>query len=504
MDVSTFLKYASIILRESWQRKFLSVCVFFVVSTAVLLIGIVWPVKFEVSTTIFADNQNILKPLLQNQAAQSRIQDQSRIVRDVMHSPRILQKVVEQTMDVSEFESAQDMGAAINGIRNRLVIQGLGSSYIKISYTDNSPEQAYDVLNKVTDMFIRDSSEGQRSESREAFLFIDNQVKQYKEQLINAEENLKQFRSANFDGRDGDVDGSINRIRNEIDALKISIDEDLTKIRSLEGQLAKESEFSTQKFKADVYSDRLLELESRLNTMLLSYKENHPDVITLRYQIDDVKNAIREAKSDQSTKEEQDDVSLNPLYQELRSKLASSQVDLQAKRRRIDALNNLLENEYDRRKRIAERAAEEAELTRDYNVTKKIYEDMLERKEKARLSMTLNVEGQGVSYRVQEPAIFPLNPKGLTFIHFVLLGPFAGVGAVLGLFLAYILIDRRIRNPADLHQIEGVKTLAVVPHILTPVSQRLFRVDMFVFVLLALASLASYGFLAYAVKMGLI
>jgi len=503
MDVSTFLKYASIVLREAWQRKFLCVLIFFVSSMLVLVVGMFWPVKFEVSTTIFADNQNILKPLLEKQAAQGKVQDQSRIVRDVMHSPRILQKVVEQTMDMSEFESAQDMGAAINGIRSRLLIQGLGSSYIKVSYTDSEPEQAYDVINKVTDLFIQDSSEGQRSESREAFMFIDNQVRQYKEQLLLAEEKLKQFRSANFDGRDSDVDGSIARIRNEIESLKISIDEDKTKISALEKQLASESEFSNQKFKADVYSDRLMELESRLNTMLLSYRENHPDVVTLKYQIEDVKNTIMEAKND--TKRDQDeDLSLNPLYQELRSRLSNAQVEMGAKQRRLDALGGLLEKEYERRKRIAERAAEEAELTRDYNVTKNIYEDMLERKEKARLSMTLNIEGQGVSYRVQEPAIYPLNPKGLTFVHFVILGPIFGLCSIIGIFLAYIILDRRIRDPEALQAFDGVKTLAVIPHILTPLPRRIFKADMVMFVLFGIAVMACYVFVAYATKMGML
>src|SRR3989338_3413695 len=95
MDVSLLFRYIEVVLREAWQRKFLCLLGFAVASFAVLVVGMAWPSKFETSATIFADNQNILRPLLSNQAAQTNIQDQSRIVREKILSPSILTREVE-------------------------------------------------------------------------------------------------------------------------------------------------------------------------------------------------------------------------------------------------------------------------------------------------------------------------------------------------------------------------------------------------------------------------
>src|SRR5690606_35186351 len=87
----------------------------------------------------------------------------------------------------------------------------------------------------------------------------------------------------------------------------------------------------------------------------------------------------------------------NPLYEELRKQLQAADVDLRGQKRRMQSLIHLQEQEYERAKRVAANQAELSELTRDYNVTRDVYEEMLQRKESARLSMTLDIEGQGVS-----------------------------------------------------------------------------------------------------------
>ncbi|KZZ35758.1 XrtA system polysaccharide chain length determinant, partial [Oleiphilus sp. HI0086] len=490
-----------------WQRKFWCLLGFARISFTVLFVWMVVPSKFQTSATIFADNQNILKPLLDDQAAQSKVQNHTKIVKDTIHSPRILKQVVDNLYGVQGFESAEELGQAINSLREKVLIKGLGAGYIKISYSDTTAEESYRVINEVVDVFIRASTDEQRTESREAFLFIDNQVKQYKDQLLLAEERLKNFRSQNFDGRDGDVDSSISRIRSQIEELKISIDEDKTSITATKKQLNNESEFSSQKYTADVYGERLKSLETTRNNLLLTYTEDYPDVVSLTYQIDDIRRAMKESDENKridggQAKGEQDAV-LNPLYQELRSRLSNAITRMQTKEKRLSALQGLMDKEFERRKRIAERGAEEAELTRDYTVTKRIYEDMLERKEKARLSMTLNVEGQGVTYRIQEPALPPLNPVGLRFLHFVLLGPIAGFLAIIGLAVVYIFVDQRIRFPEKLHEFD-VATLAVIPHIKTSFTKRVVRVDMIICVVLSILIMGAYVGLAFAAKVGMI
>jgi len=513
MDFAQLLQYANVIFRELWQRKFLVLTGFALVSFAVLVVGMFWPAKYETSATIYADNQNILGPLLAEQAKQSKVEDRTKVVREKLYSPRLLTVVAQRIYGEKTEETPASLSNYVAAIRASLKVKTIGSGYIAVDYSASSADQAYKGLNAIIDTFIRTSSDEQRAESREAFLFIDNQVKQYKDQLVSAENRLKEFASKNFDGRDSDVSSSIQRLRSQIEELKILIDEDKITLKALQEQISHESEFAATTKKVDAYAVRLAELESSLSNLLLTYTEDYPDVITLRYQIADIKRVIQDAAFERATDqeiegeprqlEEGSEVLLNPLYQELRSRMSQVETSIQAKQKRLSVLGELLDNEFGRRQRVAERGAAESELVRDYDVTKKIYEDMLERKEKARLSMTLNIEGQGVTYRIQEPPLPPLMPSGLRFIHFVLVGPFIGLLFVIGLAIAYVLVDPRIRFASAIYQFD-TPVLAVIPHVNTPLTQRLKRSDMLVCGVLMLAIIAAYVGIAVAFHMGVL
>ena len=498
MDFSQLLAYVPVIFRELWANKFKAFLCFAVVSMSVLVFGMTWQTKFSTSATVYADNQNILKPLLAQQVAVGRIQEQIRVVRDSIFAPRLLRSVVESVYDPAEFDTASALELKVNAVRNNLDINGLGGSYIKISYTDTSADKAFDVINAVIDQFIKESSASLRSESREAFQFIDNQVRQYKDQLLAAEEQLKIFKADNFDGREADVDSRISGLRSSIEEMKINVDEDRSRVSALKRQLSDENRNVAKRYKSDVYRARLVELQNRVDNLLLTYQESYPDVVNLRLQMQDITKAMQESQEN-----ENDAVTgavgqdINPFYEELRSKLLDAQVSLDARARRMQATEALLGDEYERRKRIAAQQADLSELTRDYTVTKKIYDDMLERKEKARLSMTLSVEGQGVNYKIQEPAEYPLRPEGWRFLHFVLLGLVLGVLVPAGIAVAYVIVDHRVRFATELEHMT-IPVLAVTPHVRTVFSKRIARSDMLLLMLLSALLLAAYFGLALA------
>lgn len=502
MDFSDLLIFIRTVVKELWINKFKVVLGGGSVAFIILFVGMLFSTTYEASTTLYADNQSILKPLLAKQAAISKVQDQVRIVRDVMLAPRILNKVATEVIPNFTQKSPADKEGEVNRIRGSLSIASLGKSYIKISYSDTSADRTYNTINKLTDLFIKDSSATQRSDSKEAFQFIDNQVKQYKSQLVNAEDGLKAFQSSNLDGTAAGVNARLAKLRAASQELTLNEEEKQIRIKSLVSQLSEESRFSAKKYKTDVYRQRMYELNSHKESLLLRYTETYPDVVAIALQIEDMEEAIVLAANSEAVAGSSEN-SANPLYIELRSKLADEKVALFAIQRRLSATNKLEVEEVDRRKRIAERDAELSELTRDYTVTKKIYEDMLERKEKARMSMTLSIEGQGVNYKIQEPAQYPLVPVGLTFKHFAIAGLIFGLLVPIGSIVLYLLLDPRIRFVRALAEVIEVPILAQVPHTLTPFANRIFRGDILMMGLIASGLFAAYVGLSIAHRAGI-
>ena len=89
----------------------------------------------------------------------------------------------------------------------------------------------------------------------------------------------------------------------------------------------------------------------------------------------------------------------------------------------------------------------------------------------------------------------------MRFLHFVLLGPILGVLAVIGAVICYVVLDPRIRFVERL-DVFKVPVLAAVPHVNTPFTKRVFRVDMLMCICFGILIMAGYLTLAIASKFG--
>jgi len=124
-----------------------------------------------------------------------------------------------------------------------------------------------------------------------------------------------------------------------------------------------------------------------------------------------------------------------------------------------------LQQELNRGKLLHTGDARLAELTRDYQVNRDIYQDLLRRRESARVSMNLDRDRQGFTFKIQEPATLPLYPSGLRFWHFVAGGILLGLLIPVGLLYARLQFDPRIRIGNAISSRHKVPIAAVVPHL---------------------------------------
>ena len=138
----------------------------------------------------------------------------------------------------------------------------------------------------------------------------------------------------------------------------------------------------------------------------------------------------------------------------------------------------MLAGELARGRRIALSEGDLAELTRDYEVNRYIYQDLLRRRENARVSMDLDKEKRGLTMRVQDPATLPLRPTGLSLMHFVLAGLFAALAIPVALLFLLAKFDPRIRSRKQLQDAVEVPVLASIPAYRTSLARRHEMVQM--------------------------
>ena len=251
-----------------------------------------------------------------------------------------------------------------------------------------------------------------------------------------------------------------------------------------------------------LYRTQLIELQAELDRLMLTYTDRHPDVVRVRHQMEDLQRQIEQERNRPASARSttgSEDSQLNPLYQELRSQLAQSRREVAATRSRMGVAEGLLNTELDRSRRIAASESVLAELTRDYEVNREIYQDLLRRRENARVSMGLDQENRGLTLRVQDPAIMPLRPTGLRLMHIAAAGLLAGIAVPLGLLWLLVRFDPRIRSPQLIETRSRQPLLAVIPGYPSPRDRRRQFVRMSVGTAMVLAVVLLYG-LAYAYK----
>lgn len=499
MDIQFIIDTLRAVKLELYRHRLAAVIIFMVVTAGVLTLGYITPKSYTAQAILYADQSNILQPLLQGKAELTQL-DRINEARELMQSRSFLEQVALDTGLIRGGETDAVQNGKISNLRKQVGIRVSNRNFLELSYTSGSPNESFQVLSTVLNRFIERTVRKKRSESQGAFEFIDSQVKTYQRQLEEAEQRLKEFKSANQDGTESSVLSRIESLRRDIENLKLEIQQTESEVQLTRRQL--DNEQPVRRITVDPGKSsaerRLVAMRQELDSLLLRYHERHPDVVSVKDQIADLERRVS-TQTDDDRDGAVTEVMENPIYQSLKIQLSDSTTRLAVQKNRLASLERLLEESFVRSQRVAENQAQLSELTRDYDVTRGVYEDMLQRREKARLSMTLDVQGEGVSYKIQEPASYPTHWDGLQLYQVGLAGPFLGSAMVLGLLVMLVMFDQRLRSPRALQLAlpESIPVLTAIPHYRSTWKDRLLRRD--VLSILAMLAIFMTAYLAVLV-----
>jgi hypothetical protein len=106
--------------------------------------------------------------------------------------------------------------------------------------------------------------------------------------------------------------------------------------------------------------------------------------------------------------------------------------------------------------------AEFQKLNRDYNIVKARHDELLARRESARMSRSRDDIGQEVQYRMIDPPIVPSEPIGPNRPLFLNVVAGVAIAVGLGLGLVLVILDTSFSTLADLRQYTQLPVLGAV------------------------------------------
>ncbi|MCC7122412.1 MAG: hypothetical protein IT493_12730, partial [Gammaproteobacteria bacterium] len=239
------------------------------------------------------------------------------------------------------------------------------------------------------------------------------------------------------------------------------------------------------------YEGKIVELNNRIDDLLVSYTEKHPDVVAMRKMIEDLKVKVdarkqelaQEAKEKPPAAAEDDFAAMmgNPFKQQLQLQAAEAdamvaglQTRVQEFERRVTELEKKVDT-------VPEVEAELARLNRDYEVNKSQYDELLKRRELAYMSQEADQSEDDVKVKIIEPPRVPLLPTGpnrLLFSSIVLL---AGLGIGGGLSAVLSQLNPRIIDVPDLKDITGLPVIGVISLTSSPLHRQQRRYELMAF-----------------------
>ena len=293
-EINSILK---VIQKEVWLRRRLVLTLYVLFSAVFLVAAIKWPKVYTSSSTVFVDQQNILRPLMAGTAETTEVQNRSNLARKIIFSQKSLRQILDSKIWQDSFKQKPDakmLEAAADGIKYSTLVRNQGNNLIEISYKNTDPLKAFKTTELMTNIFIEESLAAKRDESQAAYNFIDAQVKTYHSKLKKSEDALKEFRSRNIDASESaklNANQRFIELKRELETVELDLSSAESSLETYRNQLEGKSNFQDRASinRESQLNSRIAEFEGRLAELKLNYHDTYPDVVQLKGQIEDLK-----------------------------------------------------------------------------------------------------------------------------------------------------------------------------------------------------------------------
>ena len=501
------IRQALTVLRGMWKRRWLGVVVAWVVGAASVAAVLAIPDKYEASARIFVDTQSILRPLMSGLVTQPNVDQQVMLLsRTLINRPNVEKLIRMADLDLN-VQSKVDREALVETLMASLKINNTSRDNIyTITYRDTQPEHAKRVVQSLVSIFVESNLGDSRKDTEAARKFLDKEIAGYEKKLEEAEARLKEFKlrnlaNQNSEGKDHFAQMSatgalleqsrleLREAQNSRDALR----------RQIQGEEPTVLPDSSQEPIAGVavpeIDSRIDALKRNLDAMLQRFTDKHPDVVSTRRLIKDLEGQKQQeivARRKTAVTNPSVSVNANPVYQQLKVTLSEMEARVAALQTRVGEY----QARYDRLKSaislVPQIEAEFTQLNRDYEINRKNYEQLVQRRESASLGSEMD-NTAGVDFRLIDPpraSPKPVAPNRTLFLPLtLLLALVAGVAATFAASqLRPVFFDSR-----SLREACGLPLLGTVSMLVDEESQRRDRKDLLRFAAACGSLIAAYG-----------
>jgi polysaccharide chain length determinant protein (PEP-CTERM system associated) len=340
-----------------------------------------------------------------------------------------------------------------------------------VSVTFDDPHIAQQICQEITSMFMEQNATQRVTQSNKTTQFLTEQLEEAKAKLDEQDKSLAQFKSQHPGSMPEQETANLTLLtgmNGQLDAVNQALtraQEDKTLNETLLNQQEaswKASQVGQQN--QETMDEQLTSLQDQLAALLAKYTPEHPDVIKLKAQIEDLKRRTAQVPETKAPAAGAQASLREPAsIQQLRTKIRQDEfniTDLGKRQSRIQEQVRIVQSRLQASPVVEQQLKD---LTRSYQAASDIYNDLLKKRQSSAMATDLEHEQQGETFKVLDaPSLpgAPSFPKKSVFV-----GGSLGAGLALSLGILYLLAlsDKAIYSERDVEVCLKLPVLTTVP-----------------------------------------
>lgn len=462
-------------------------------AVVVFVISLFLPSRYESDALVIIQRQKISNAMVQPIVTEDLNARITSLQEQVLSRTR-LEPIIKR-YDLFKADSGEPMDLMVSDLRKDITLTPVKPIVrsrdetlpgFTIGVVLPTARQAQEVCAEITSMFIEEDLRQREQSTQNASSFFTAQLNDAKQHLDEEDAKLAQFKTKYLNELPDETTTNLNLLSSLDNRLEVvtqglnRVEQDKTYTQSLLAQQvatwqAFQEAGAPDKPKPQTLAQRLEAKQNALATLETEDTPEHPDIIALKADIEQLKKQIHDEAAAPPPKVEADakpSTSEPPQIQQLRSQLHAYDEAIQTQTKAQRQLQQEIVALQSRIQMVPMVEQQYKEITRDHQTAQDFYNDLLKKENDSQMATDLEHRQQGEQFNVMDPANLPEEPSFPKRPLFALGG--AGGGLALGLCLAWMMEmrDKALYNEKDISACLGLATLARVPSLATGVKKK--------------------------------
>lgn len=339
-----------------------------------------------------------------------------------------------------------------------------------VSVTFSDPQLAMNICQEITSKFMERNYDISANRVKHTTEFLTQQLAESKANLDQQDARLAEFKRQRLGSLPEEQQSNLSLLttmNSQLEAATQAVSR-AQQDKAFNESLLTQQEATWKSAQSGTVSTESLDqqlagLQDQLTALLGKYTPEHPDVIKVKAQIEEIKRRLAAAPDTKGAVNTQASAHEPPQMQQLRAKIKQDDIsiaDLTKHQAQIQDQIRSLQGRVQASPMVEQQLKE---LTRNYQTALDNYNDLLKKQQKSELLGDVQNQQEGETFRVLDAPSLPVSPSFPKKTVFIGGGLGAGLALALGILYLIAISDKAMYTERDVELCLKLPVLTVIP-----------------------------------------